>query len=109
MTNSTARHPFVRVLRDEQGRTFAWLARETGVSHQYVRAVAANLEKGSPRFRAACARVLGRPESDLFHDGSSASPSEGDPTTGSEFGRAGTRLMTRAYPDQEGLPIVRNT
>jgi len=92
----------------EQGRTLRWLARETGVSRSYVKAVSAGIERGSPRFRAACARVLGMAISDLFHDGvSSASPSSGDTEQGSEYG-AGIAVGEEPYAPQEvgsiGIP-----
>lgn len=86
----TARHPFAAILRHEQGRSQVWLARETGVSVQYVRAVASGAEKGSPGFRARCARVMGRPIDELFHgdSASSASQAEGARTDGSDSDRA---------------------
>lgn len=93
--NRTEQHPVFRIVRFDQGRSLVWLARETGFSYGYVRMVAANLEKGSPRFRAACARVLGLPESVLFHGGSSdASPSEDAPDTGSDDQRAATAVVS---------------
>lgn len=74
--NRTERHPLFRIVRGEQGRSLVWLARQTGFSYPYVRAVSAGQEKGSPRFRAACAAVLGLPEERLFH----AATSEGEST-----------------------------
>lgn len=86
----TARHPFAAILRHEQGRSQVWLARETGVSVQYVRAVASGTEKGSPRFRAQCARVMGRPVDELFHgDSVSSATAPGEtPESGSDSDRA---------------------
>lgn len=94
--NRGPQHPVFRIVMVDQGRSLIWLTREASrasdrpFSHAYVKAVSAGIEKGSPRFRAACAALLGMPVSDLFHGVSDASQPEGDPTTGSDSDRADT-------------------
>ena len=97
--NRTARHPVFAIVRHDQGRSLKWLARETGFSYPYVRMVSAGMEKGSPRFRAACARVLGMDEAVLFHNVSGAI----DFVIGAE-----TAVGSQGYPTEEepsvGIP-----
>lgn len=95
MRTGKARHPVFRIVMHDQGRSLTWLARETGFSHSYVKQVSAGLEKGSPRFRAACAALLGVPEHELFHAISNAPPKEGDI-------RAGAAVRA-SYPRRAGL------
>ena len=65
-------HPVFAIVRAD-GRHFGWLAQRIGYSHSHVRNVASGQFPASPRFRAACAALLGMPERDLFHlDDSSA-------------------------------------
>lgn len=88
-----AGHPIFGLLRDD-GRQMTWLARQTGVSAQYVRAIKCGLQRPGARFRAECARVMGRPDSELFH--------------GVLNGRdepAETGLATPLYPTQEDAAI----
>lgn len=83
--NGRGGHPLFGLLA-AQGRQKLWLARQINFSHSHVRNVASGLFPASPRFRRECARVMDRPESDLFHDGnsSSASPSGEIPLNGSD-------------------------
>lgn len=97
MRTGKARHPVFRIVMHDQGRSLTWLARETGFSHSYVKQVSAGLEKGSPRFRAACATLLGVPEHELFHAISNA-PTEGDI-------RAGAAVRA-SYPRRTGVSTV---
>lgn len=92
----------------DQGRSLGWLTREVSrvadrpFSRAYVKAVSAGIEKGSPRFRAACADVLGLPESVLFlgdhGERSSASQPDETPTTGSDDDRAGFAVVPLSVP-----------
>jgi hypothetical protein len=91
MRHGKARHPVFRIVMHDQGRSLTWLARETRFSHSYVKQVSAGLEKGSPRFRAACAALLGMSEAMLFHADSSAPPHKEAEST-----RAGTAAMYAA-------------
>jgi hypothetical protein len=106
VTHRTARHPIFRIVMHEQGRSLVWLARETGFSHPYVKAVSAGQEKGSPRFRDACARVLGLPEAVLFHanDSSASAPESPD---GSDDG-AGI-AVARAYSIAKEVAVAEIT
>jgi hypothetical protein len=88
----TRRDPLWGVLRDQGRYNLVWLARTTGYSHSHVKAMAAGSQPASPRFRAACARVLGMREQDLFHSGDSSSRPDGD--AGS---RADTSDVSRLY------------
>src|SRR5262245_23961621 len=71
--------PIWTVLKDEGRYNLVWLAERTGYSHSHVKAIAVGREAASPRFRAACAALLERPERELFDQGgaSSASAHEG--------------------------------
>src|SRR5690242_2232836 len=89
-------------LREEGRYNLVWLARRTGYSHSHVKAMATGRYPTGPRFRAACAALLGLPERDLFHGTSSASaPGDSD---GSDD-RAGVAVGPRAYPHEEEVPI----
>lgn len=101
VTHKAARHPVFLIVRQEQGRSLVWLARETGFSYPYVRMVSAGMEKGSPRFRAACARVLGRPVGELFHDDSGAPPSA-EPIEAERDDHARTVVETELYAPAGG-------
>jgi hypothetical protein len=61
-----ARHPVFDIVQLDEGRTLKWLAARIGYSHAHVRNVAAGQFEASERFRAECARVLGRDEDELF-------------------------------------------
>jgi len=70
-------HPVFGLLRAD-GRHKLWLAGQIGYSHQHVRNVAAGQFAASPRFRAACAALFGRDETELFDQGdASATPRRG--------------------------------
>jgi hypothetical protein len=99
--------PVFNIVRHQQGRSLAWLARQTGYSHAHVRHMAAGMSPCSARFRAACMRVLGLPEADLFHDDG---VSHGGAPVGPDAGLdepADTGLRARLYPDGEEGRIVR--
>jgi hypothetical protein len=68
------RRPPIFALLDERGVRYSWLADQTGYSKQHVWNVSSGVFAPGPKFRAACARVMGLPESDLFHP-ADASPS----------------------------------
>src|SRR5262245_16124995 len=64
--------PIWTVLKDEGRYNLVWLAERTGYSHSHVKAIAVGREAASPRFRAACAALLERPEAELFDQGGSS-------------------------------------
>jgi hypothetical protein len=111
------RHPVFALLR-EDGRQKRWLAGKIGYSAGHVRNVAAGFWPASARFRAACADLFGRDETDLFdeHGGSTPAPTEGDIRAGAAVRasyprRAGvsTLLNVRAAPaPQEEAPQTRS-
>lgn len=86
-----ARYPYpLFAILQAEGRHMRWLAERIGYSHQHVRNVAAGQYPASARFRAACAREMGRPEGELFlvdHGVSESSTTE-DAPDGSECDRA---------------------
>ena len=94
------------IVRHDQGRSLKWLARETAFSYSYVRMVAAGIEKGSRRFRAACAQLLGMDVSVLFHDGAGSQASQSVDADGSESDRA-VNVVARAerYSTREEVAI----
>jgi hypothetical protein len=93
-------HPVFAIVRAD-GRHFRWLAQRIGYSHSHVKNVACGQFPATPRFRAACARLLDMPESVLFHaNGSSASRPAGPPNTGSDDG-AGIAVGAPVYDAQE--------
>lgn len=104
------RHPVFRIVMVDEGRSLVWLARQIGMSHAHVKAVSAGIERPSARFRAECARVLGRPEADLFHGGAAPSEStqpEGTPDFGSTSSRSHRGLPERTDAPEEvaiGIP-----
>lgn len=65
-TGTRAREPLFEVMRHQE-RSYLWLARRTGYSHSYIKAVAAGQRPASPDFRARSAYALDLPESVLFH------------------------------------------
>lgn len=65
-------HPIVRVLA-ERGLPQTWLAAQTEYSPFHLNRVIHKRLPAGAKVRRACARALGLPESDLFHD-DSASP-----------------------------------
>ena len=67
MSNHTTPHPIWQRLREEGRYNLVWLAERTGFSHSHVKGVAAGIQNAGPRFRAACAELLGVDESVLFH------------------------------------------
>lgn len=93
-------HPIVGVLR-EQGRTQTWLARKIGRSHAYVNRTLNGLHPAIPSFRAACARVLGMSEEDLFHGRDSSAP----PGREGDARRAGPAVRAR-YQVEVGLSTL---
>lgn len=96
-------HPIWAIL-EYQSRTLAWLARRTGYSEQTVRSISCGRRGASRDFRARAAAALDLPESVLFHDGSSASPSRRSPKAGSD-NRAGTADEPEVYAPQEVLSV----
>jgi transcriptional regulator with XRE-family HTH domain len=50
----------------EQGRTYRWLARKTGLEVGTVRAIACGVRNATPEFRRRCADALDLPEWVLF-------------------------------------------
>lgn len=62
-------HPILGVLA-EQGRMVTWLAKQTRYDRAYLSRVFHKRLPTSPALRAKCARVLGVPEDELFHDDS---------------------------------------
>lgn len=58
-------HPIKEILRRD-GRKLCWLAEKVGYNRRYVSAILNDQFNPSPQFKAACARVLGIPEGDLF-------------------------------------------
>lgn len=100
----TRQHPIFRILRVDQGRSMAWLARQTGFSHGYVRDVSCGLQKGSPRFRAACAEVMAMPEAELFLRGDG----HGGAASGAPKRRA-SRVGSAAGRGVYGLPVRTST
>ena len=97
-------HPVFAIVRAD-GRHFGWLAQRIGYSHSHVRNVASGQFPASPRFRAACAALLGMPERDLFHDASSASPSEGSDDSSD---RAGIAVTPESYPIDEEVSLEKS-
>lgn len=90
-------------LREEGRYNLVWLARRTGYSHSHVKAMATGRYPTGPRFRAACAALLGLAEADLFHStDSSASTPRG--TDGSDNG-AGTAVGAPPYRIEEEVAI----
>ena len=88
MENHTTPHQIWDILREQGRYNLVWLAARTGYSHSRVKAMACGMAPCAPRFRAACAALLGMPERDLFHlTDSDASAS--DLTDGSSSDRAG--------------------
>jgi len=86
--------PLWAILRDEGRYNLIWLAARTGYSHSHVKAVAAGREAASPRFRAAVAALLKRPEGELFDQGdASATPQRG------ANHREGTAGVAAGYAD----------
>lgn len=67
MEEQKATHPINAVLR-AQGRSKAWLARQTRYHEGYVRAVLVGWNPAAPRFRRRCSEALGLPEEELFSD-----------------------------------------
>jgi transcriptional regulator with XRE-family HTH domain len=63
MRRTISKHEEIRRLR---GFTVSSLAEAIRVSHSYVSLVEGGLEKPSPRYRKAAARVLGVPEDLIF-------------------------------------------
>jgi transcriptional regulator with XRE-family HTH domain len=63
MRRTISKHEEIRRLR---GYTITALAAAVGVSHSYVSLVEGGLERPSPRYRKAAARVLGVPEDLIF-------------------------------------------
>lgn len=57
--------PIERVL-EQQGRTRAWLARETGISVSYAWRMIKGELPTTPEFRAKAVKALGIPEDFLF-------------------------------------------
>ena len=57
-TSTTKRRGLVEVVR-EQGRSFVWLARQTGYSESQISRVARGEHPGSERFHIAMQRALG--------------------------------------------------
>jgi transcriptional regulator with XRE-family HTH domain len=55
------------------GKKILWLADQTGYGRSYVRSVLRGYFNPSASFRLACARVMGRPESELFLPSASSS------------------------------------
>lgn len=86
-------HPVFGIVRAD-GRHFRWLASRIGYSHSHVKNVAGGHFPASPRFRAACATLLGMPERELFH----GAPSE--PTSADSVTRDGT-AAGQAYATEE--------
>ncbi len=60
MTTTKTLPTLAQVVR-EQGRTMAWLARQTGFSEGHVRRVARGESPGSKPFHTAIVRLLGEP------------------------------------------------
>lgn len=56
---------FDQVMR-EQGRKATWLAEQTGYSSTLITRVRKGQRTATPEFRAAVAKALEMPESDLF-------------------------------------------
>jgi transcriptional regulator with XRE-family HTH domain len=63
-----AAHPAVGILAIRR-ITRRQVARELGFSEHYVGRALNGVERPSPRFRAALARLLALPETELFHIG----------------------------------------
>lgn len=57
-TTRSKRPTLKSVVRD-QGRSFVWLARQTGYSAEHISGVANGLREGSTAFHIAMTRVLG--------------------------------------------------
>lgn len=103
--------PIWGLLREEGRYNLVWLARRVGYSHSHVKAIAAGLEKASPRFRAACALLLGRPEADLFNlaggddHGASGGPKRGGFRAGTA-GRGVYALPSERASDAAGGAVA---
>lgn len=104
MNHHTTPHPIWGVLREQGRYNLVWLAERTGFSHSHVKGVAAGIQRPGPRFRAACARVLGVDETDLFHGGAPCErTSEGDRSnTGSAIDGESTAVVLASVPGPRG-------
>ena len=84
--------PIWAYLREEGRYNLVWLARRTGYSHSHVKAIASGKERPGPKFRRACADLLGLAEAELFHtDEPSSAAAPEDPPVGS-IHRAGVAV-----------------
>lgn len=95
----------------DQGRTQTWLARRLGVNAEHLNRVLKGHVRAMPAFRAACARWLGMPESELFlaggdvDHGASGAPKRRVSREGSAVREVYARSMT-ASSDAAGGAVA---